>query len=140
MMKRFTNKYQSRRSAGAGGFTLMEIMVALALISIAVVVAVQLFSANLRAIHASDGYVRAAANAGSVMRAILTDEDFPANASTAGTIDIYRYESTATKIEDEKYANISADMYRVDVVVRWREGERDKTMTISTMKLAEKKI
>jgi general secretion pathway protein I len=119
---------------------LLEIIVALALIATAVVVAIQLFSANLRAIHASDGYVRAAANAESVMRAILTDEDFPAGAATAGTLDVYRYESTVTKIEDEKYNNIIAELYRVDVVVRWRDGERDKTMTLSTMKLVEKKI
>jgi len=139
-MTRFAMIYLSPRPKHAGGFTLLEIIVALALVSTVVVIAIQLFSANLRAISASDGYVRASANAESVMRAIITDEAFPDNASTAGTLDIYRYETSATKEEDEKYSNLSVDMYRVNVVISWKEGSRDKMITLNAMKLVKKKI
>jgi prepilin-type N-terminal cleavage/methylation domain-containing protein len=134
------HKTQSARRIGACGFTLLEIIVALALITISGVIAIQLFSANLRAISASDGHVKASANAEALMRAILTDEDFPNNATTAGVTDIYSYATRATKIEDEKSAVVNADLYRVDVVLSWREGLREKSVTLNTLKLIERKL
>jgi prepilin-type N-terminal cleavage/methylation domain-containing protein len=139
-VKTLIQKEASARRMGDNGFTLMEILVALALVSIAVVVAIQLFSANLRAIAYSDGYVRASANAEAVMRSVITDEDFPTNAATAGILDIYRYETSATKIDEEKDSNLNVDLYRVDVSISWKEGTRDKSITLSTLKLIEKKI
>jgi prepilin-type N-terminal cleavage/methylation domain-containing protein len=125
---------------GVRGFTLLEIIVALALVAIAVVVAIQLFSANLRAIASSEGHVKAAANAEAVMRSIITDEDFPNSAATAGTLDIYRYETSATKIDEERNSALNVDLYRVDVGISWREGTRDKSITLSGLKLVERKI
>lgn len=125
---------------GCKGFTLIEILVALALVSTAVVVVMQLFSANLRAISASDAYVNASANAESVMRAVLTDEDFPDKAASSGTLDIYRYESSAIKVNEERTSTTNVDLYLVMVTIHWREGSRDKTLTLNTLKLIEKKI
>jgi prepilin-type N-terminal cleavage/methylation domain-containing protein len=136
----FMRKPSLDRKTGKDGFTLLEVLVALALVTTAVVMAVQLFSANLRAIGSSDSYVKASANAEAVMRAIITDEDFPNSAATAGTLDIYRYETSATKIEDEKSRTVTVDLYRVDVVLSWRDGSRDRSLTLTTLKLIEKKI
>jgi general secretion pathway protein I len=122
------------------GFTLLEIIVALALVATAVVMAVQLFSANLKAIAASDSHVRASANAGAVMREVLTDEDFPDNAVTSGYIDIYRFETSAYKVDEERNQTINVDLYRVDVILSWREGNRDRSVTLNALKLVEKKL
>jgi prepilin-type N-terminal cleavage/methylation domain-containing protein len=122
------------------GFTLLEIIVALALVATAVVVVMQLFSANLRAIAASDGYVNASAYAEAVMRTVLTDEDFPDKAASSGTIDIYRYESSAVKVNEERTSTTNVDLYLVTVTVHWLEGNRDKSLKLNTLKLIEKKI
>jgi len=45
------------------GFTLIEVLVAVALLGIAVTVVIQLFSANLRAIASSEDYIYASARA-----------------------------------------------------------------------------
>jgi prepilin-type N-terminal cleavage/methylation domain-containing protein len=134
------NRKISNPALGSRGFTLLEIIVSLALVSIAVVIVMQLFSLNLRAIAASDGYVNASANAEAVMRAVLTDEDFPDGASTSGVIDIYRYESFVAKVNEERNSATNTELYLVKVVVYWRDGVRDKSLTLNTLKLVEKKI
>jgi type II secretion system protein I len=122
------------------GFTLLEIIVALALVATAVVVVMQLFSASLRAISASDDYVSASANAEAVMRAILTDEDFPDRAASSGSLDIYRFESTAVKVNEERTKTTNTDLYKVTVIIRWRQGSAEKSIALNTLKLVEKKI
>ena len=125
---------------GQAGFTLLEIIVAFALIATAVLLAVQLFSANLRAIATSESHMRASAYAGAVMREITTDEDFPNNASTSGFVDIYRFETSAVKVDEERNSTINADLYRIDVALSWREGNRDKTISLSSLKLIERRL
>jgi general secretion pathway protein I len=134
--------YKIRGAArrGQDGFTLLEIIVAFALIATAVLLAVQLFSANLRAIATSESHMRAAAYAGAVMREITTDEDFPNNASTSGFVDIYRFETSAVKVDEERNSTINADLYRIDVTLSWREGNRDKTISLSSLKLVERRL
>ena len=125
---------------GCEGFTLLEIIVALSIIAIAVVTAIQLYSANLRAIFTSDSYVYAAANAEAVMRNILEDEDFPKNATTGGVSNGYRFDSLAVRVNEERTKQTNAELYQVKITVYWKEGSRDKSLTLNTLKLVEKKI
>jgi prepilin-type N-terminal cleavage/methylation domain-containing protein len=50
-------------NVATGGFTLLEVLVALAITAIAIAVVAQLFSSNLRALFASGGAVSAAVRA-----------------------------------------------------------------------------
>ncbi|MGE5238662.1 MAG: type IV pilus modification PilV family protein, partial [Chloroflexota bacterium] len=56
------------------GFTLLEVLVAVALLGIAVTVVLQLFSANLRTLAASEDYVAAVTQAEVKMRELLDQE------------------------------------------------------------------
>ena len=125
---------------GCEGFTLLEIIVALSIIAIAVVTAIQLYSANLRTIFTSDSYVNAAVNAEAVMRNILEDEDFPAGATTGGVSNGYRFDSLTVKVNEDKTKQTNAELFQVKVTVYWKEGIRDKSLTLNTLKLVEKKI
>jgi prepilin-type N-terminal cleavage/methylation domain-containing protein len=126
--------------SGCGGFTLLEIIIALSVIGIAVIVAIQLFSANLRAIAASEGHVNAAAHAEAVMRSVVTDEEFPNNAVSGISRDGFRYESSITKVFEDRTRNVNVDIYQVKVAVYWNEGPRQKSVSLVTLKLTERKI
>ena len=125
---------------GSEGFTLLEIIVALSIIAIAVVTAIQLYSANLRAIFTSDSYVNAAVNAEAVMRNVLEAEDFPVGAAAGGVSNGYRFDSVAVRVNEEKTKQANAELYQVKVTVYWKEGIRDKSLTFNTLKFIEKKI
>jgi general secretion pathway protein I len=125
---------------GPEGFTLLEVIVALSIIAIAVVTAIQLYSANLRSIFTSDSYVNAAVNAEAVMRNILEAEDFPVSATAGGVSNGYRFDSVAVRVNEEKTKQSNAELYQVKVTVYWKEGIRDKSLTLNTLKLVEKKI
>jgi len=122
------------------GFTLLEVIVALSLVSIAVVIVMQLFSANMRAIATSESYVNASANAEAVMRNLLADEDFPKNAAMSGFLEEYRCESSVVKVNEERTKTINAEIYQVKVTLSWKDGLRDRTITLYTLKTIEKKI
>ena len=57
------------------GFTLFEVLAAIALAGISLVVILQLFSANIRALSASDDYVAASAKADEKLREIMGRDD-----------------------------------------------------------------
>jgi prepilin-type N-terminal cleavage/methylation domain-containing protein len=134
------NKVCLTKERSCSGFTLLEIIIALSIVGIAVVVAMQLFSVNLRAIATSEDYVNAAAGAEAVMRSVLSDDDFPANASSGGVINEYRYESSAVKVNEERTGPANVDLYQVRVTIHWKDGRRDKSITLYSLKMTEKKI
>ena len=72
------------------GFTLLEILVSLSIIAVAVTVVLQLFSADLRAISASENYLSAVTKAEAKMREVLDNEDLAEKAWSDATPDGYR--------------------------------------------------
>ena len=122
------------------GFTLLEILVAFSLISIVLVVVMQIFSAGLRSLSASDGYVNASARAEAVMRNILEDDDFPKVPLSGSTLDGYRFNAENTKGYEERTQALTVDLYQVKMTIYWNEGVRERSMSLETLKMTEKKI
>lgn len=122
------------------GFTLLEILVALTLVSVVLVVVLQLFSANLRSLSVSQSYEDAAAHAEAIMRNVLEDEDFPQKSYTGTTEDGYRYEVAITKAYDERTRELNVELYEVTLNVFWNDRVRERSMTLTTLKMTEKKI
>jgi len=71
------------------GFTLLEVLVALAILGIAITVVLQLFSANLRSIAASEDYISAVTTAEARLRDILDDEELSEKSWSETTSDGY---------------------------------------------------
>jgi len=123
-----------------GGFTLLEVLVATAILGIAVTVVLQLFSANLRAISASGDYVSAAARAEAKMREILSDDELSEKSFSEATDDGYRMDVFITDTLKERTENLQVRLLEIDLTIHWTRGIKERTLTLRTMKAVEKEI
>jgi prepilin-type N-terminal cleavage/methylation domain-containing protein len=120
------------------GFTLIEILASLAILSIALVVILQLFSVNLKGITASDSYVDAVMKAESVMRNILDDEKLEEKSWSETTEDGYGIDVRIAETENERTENLMVKLMEIDLEIRWQEGTKERKLTIKTMKTVAK--
>ncbi len=123
-----------------GGFTLLEVLVAIAILGIAVTVVLQLFSANLRAISASGDYVSALTKAEAKMREILSDDKLSDKSLSETTDDGYRIDVSITDALKDRTENLQVRLLEINLTVRWTRGTKDKSITFWTMKVVEKEI
>ena len=123
------------------GFTLIEILVAISILSISLVVIFQLFSGGLKASRLSDEYTKGIFHAKEKMEEILLSTDFAEEETEGEFGDSFRWKSAIVRIgqaEDEG-AKLPFNTFNIQVDVIWYEGNREKHFAISTMKVVEKK-
>jgi type II secretion system protein I len=124
----------------SGGFTLLEVLVATAILAIAVAVILQLFSANLRAISLSGDYVSATTKAESRMREILDDDKLSEKSFSETTDDGYRIDVSITDTLKDRTENLQVKLLQIDLTLRWVKGSKEKSLILSTMKMMKKEI
>jgi prepilin-type N-terminal cleavage/methylation domain-containing protein len=122
-----------------GGFTLLEVLVAMAVLGIAITVVLQLFSANLRAITASVDYVTASIRAESKMREIL-DREISERVFKETTDDGYIMDVSITNVLNDRTENLPVRLFEINLTVHWMEGLKEKSMTLRTLKMVGKEI
>ena len=120
------------------GFTLLEVIVAIAILGIAVAVVMQLFSADLRAISTSGDYVAAATRAEAEMRNVLDDKNLREASFSETTSDGYRIDVSVAQALKERTENLQVRLLRIDLTVHWTKGTKEKSLTLSTMKIVNK--
>lgn len=123
------------------GFTLIEILVAISVLSIAMVVIMQLFSGGLKSSRLSDAYTRGVFHAREKMEEILLETEFEEGVFEGEFDDSYwwRFEVVREEQPEEEAKKLPFDAYHVRVEIFWNEGEKEKNFGITTMKLVEKK-
>ncbi len=121
------------------GFTLLEILVAIAILGIAITIIIQLFSSNLRAIKASGDYVTASIKAEAKMREIL-DGTLSEGIYGETTDDGYTMDIAISEVLNERTENLNLKLLQVDLTIRWIEGTKQKSMTLSTLKMLEREF
>ena len=124
-----------KRSAG---FTLLEVIVAIAILGIAIAVVLQLFSANLRAISVSGDYVTAATRAEAKMREVLSDDRLSEKSFSEETQEGYRIDVSITDVLKERTENLQVKLLEVDLTIHWIQGTKQKSMSLRTFKVVEK--
>ena len=134
--RRFAGSLNSK----AGGFTLLEILVTLALIGIAITVILQLFSSILRALSVSKDYVSAAIRAEAKMREILEGTDLTEKSWSEVTDEGYRFDAAITETLKERTENLQVRMLEIALTVQWSEGLKTKFLTLKTLKVVIKRI
>ena len=123
------------------GFTLLEVLVATAILGIAIAVILQLFSANLRAISLSRDYVSASIKAEAKMKEILnSDEKISEKAFSETTDDGYRVDVSITDVLKERTENLQVKLLEIDLTIRWLKGTKEKSLTLSTMKVVKREV
>ncbi len=134
------NRKILRIKGESNGFTLLEVLVATAILAIAVAVILQLFSANLRAISLSGDYVSAATKAESRMREILDDDKLSEKSFSETTDDGYRIDVSITDTLKDRTENLQVKLLQIDLTLRWVKGSKEKSLALSTMKMMKKEI
>jgi len=122
------------------GFTLLEILVALALLGIAITIILQLFSANLRALSVSEDYVVAVTRAEAKMREILDDESLTEKSWTQDTDDGYRMDVSVSEIMKERTENLQVQLMEVSLIFHWTKGTKKKSLSLRAKKVVPRQI
>lgn len=122
------------------GFTLLEILVALAIVGIALTGVLQIFSSDLKGITEADDYVKAAIKAESVMREILDNDELEEGSWVESTEDGYDISVTVKGIEEERTEDLSVRLLEVTLKFSWLRDEKERALNLITVKLIEKTI
>lgn len=125
--------------SGTDGFTLLEIMVSLAILAIAIVVVIQLFSASLRSITVSEGYLQAELKAAEKLREVLEDD----KKLTEGSLSDVKDENYTVNIEvkpvkEDRTLDLDFNLMEVTLNMQWKDGSKQRNITLSTYKLVNK--
>lgn len=129
-----------RRTNFQSGFTLLEILVALAILGIALLVIMQIFSANLRGIAVSEDYVTAVSKAEARMREILDDEKLSEKAWSEQTDDGYRMDASIKETLRDRTENLQVRLMEIYLTVYWNKGGKNRLVTLRTMKVVNKQL
>ena len=122
------------------GFTLLEVLVALVLLSIALVAIFELFSTNLRGLAKSDDYSNAVIMAESKMREVLDDDNVAERAWTESTKDGYRIDTVVSSTANDRTQNLQIKLLEINLTVFWTKDSKERTFNLKTLKVVEKKI
>lgn len=131
-------KLASTRAGQERGFTLLEVLVALALLGIAITMIVQLFASGTRALSASEDYL-AASLAGEARLRELVEETKLAEATWQETdaagrrIDV----AIAETLQD-RTDGLSVRVFDVSVTLHWRWGKKNRQITLRTLKTVDR--
>ncbi len=117
---------------------MLEVLVALSIVAIAVTVVLQLFSADLRALSASEDYVSAVLKAETRMREVLDTEMLAEASWSEATRDGYRIDVSVSEVLQEKTDNLPVRLMKVDLTTRWIKGTKEKSLTMGSMKVVDK--
>jgi prepilin-type N-terminal cleavage/methylation domain-containing protein len=134
---------KTKRSAGmdfrgGGGFTLLEVLVSLAVLGIALTVVLQIFSANLRNIASAEDHVYASAKAAARMRELLDSDTLSETTWTETTRDGYSMDVSVSELLKDRTSNLPMKLLQVDLTIHWLKGKRDKSLTLRTIKTIDR--
>ena len=126
------------RKPEAEGFTLLEVLVSLAVMAIAITLVMQLFSANLRAVVRSGDMTSAIIKGEYRLREILAEPFLAEKAWNEVTDDGYRIDVAVSEAMREKTDNLPVNLMEIVLTVHWIDGLREKSLRLKTMKVVDK--
>ncbi|KJR42981.1 Prepilin-type cleavage/methylation protein [Candidatus Magnetoovum chiemensis] len=120
------------------GFTLIEILVALAIMAITLTTIIQLFSLSLKTISISASNTKAIITAENYLKTILTKETINEDQYTENIDDNYTAEVKIEEIEKEKTQHLTCSVYNITATLKWTKGINEKTYTLTTQTIRKK--
>ena len=128
------------------GFTLLEVMVAMAILSIGLVSIMGLFSSGLRSASLSQSYTLATMLARQKMEEIASQQeiraetlggDFEGDYSSYNwevEINPYEFREEEDLEEEAKYNNFIIRMFKIITKISWEEGNKKRSVSLVTLK------
>ena len=121
------------------GFALIEILVAVSVLAISLVVILQLFSGGLKSRKLSEQYARGVFHAREKMAEILLEPGLSEGETEGQFEDEYQWQAVVTRVvSDEDEEKLPVNLLNVELRITWRDGEKEKSFSIDTLKVAEK--
>ena len=131
------------RRARAGGFTLLEIAVALAIVGIGMVACMQVFSGGLRLEDRASRQSRAVLHARAAMDALIFQRDLKDHEQTFTTAEGFKTKVTVRHADaGDGLADVDPDaapddtLRYLEVEVTWQDGTGAKKYTLRSMRMA----
>lgn len=126
--------WPTRRSERQAGFSLLEILVAFAIMATVVTVLLQVFAGGLRNLRVGEDYVVAATLAES--RLAELGRSVPVvEGEEAGAWDRYSWQVRIAPWDGLELPDTSdVVLYEVAVIVRWSEGTRERALRLSSLR------
>lgn len=126
---------ESKISGTSAGFTLLEIMIALVIISIGIVAVVSLSRTNLKGLERADDQIESSMRAAAKMREILSQSSFK-NKSWSETDDAgYTYDVRIDEVMKERTDSLPVVMNEITLTASWVHGENRKKIVLKTAKV-----
>ncbi len=133
--------------SASGGFTLLEVLLAVMILAITVTVLLLQFSVALRASTTSQEVTRATLYAKLKIEELKMAEELSESAQSGTFADGYDWETRvvpytheAAVPEDEQvYESLRVETFQLESTVKWRMGERSRAVTLTTLKTVRKK-
>lgn len=122
------------------GFTLLEVLAAVAILGMALTVIMQLFSANLHGITASDDYLAASMAAEAKMREVIAKGDFSEQDESETTSEGYRVDVSIKPALEERTESLPVALYEITLSLRFASRSKERTITLRTLRAAARSI
>lgn len=122
-----------RPSAGAAGFTLLEVLVAFVIATAMLVATMQLFAQDLKAVGRAEAHSHAVLLAESRLESVGSETPL-APGATSGSDGRYRWSLYVEPFDSD--GKSGTGLYRVVASVTWRNGAADSALTLETLRLA----
>ena len=149
MQKRLPKQSVARsqcQNFSSQGFTLLEVLIAVAILGTAIVVLLLQFSVALRAGSITQNVTVAVLHAREKIEELKMARELSESSQSGTFSDGYEWETQVIPYrheiipEDEQiYADLKVETYQLSSVVKWKDGERIKQVLLTTLKTVRKK-
>ncbi len=131
--------YLSQNRNIKNGFTLLEVVVALAILGIGLTVIIELFSGGLRLVKTSEEYTKAITYAHMKMEEISLKPPLDEGTEEGKFDEIYRWQVGVKKwnllpVEKEGGFKPPAELFKVKLSITWKSGSKERTIDIESFK------
>ena len=134
------SKIENRKSKIQNGFTLLEVVVAMAIVGLGIVVLLEIFSVGLRLETASAARTDAVAYSRQAVDEFLTRKSFDGRGESGTIGRSLRWQIDVEPVRDNtQVESIGWDISEITLRMRYPEAERDKFLEMKTLRVVKRK-
>ena len=133
------NSLSGERRKVRGGFTLIEVVVALAILSVGLTVVIELFAGGLRLARVSEEYTKAVNYGRNKMEEITVKPKIEEGSEEGKFDETFHWQVGVKKvdvlpIEKKPDLKVPVDLFQIQVKVIWKSGSKERSTSVETYK------